>query len=343
MIPTSTLPTLNKHITGFDWGRGMGAVAVMYAHSSLMVDAGIIWLEPGQLGVRMFMVISGFLITMGLLADHGKQGALLKFWNNRQLARILPLYLAVLSIMALLGYHVGPQCWFYYANYEVPIMELRHTWSLSVEEQFYVVWPFIILFMSRKSSYVVCWVVLAASLIWAGYECYISGFRGVLLSKLYFYTQSNMALFAIGSILAYHPAWFRSIAALKVIIGVFVGLSVVRVCLYPFGVSNGEIFVFHLMSIALATLIVNVLVCREYPVIVHHVMKPFAWVGKISYGVYLIHFPLFIGMGVSMHDESNPVRLAVVIAITIGLAYLSFHYFETPVRRFFYRELPKTN
>jgi peptidoglycan/LPS O-acetylase OafA/YrhL len=150
-----------KHIPALDGLRGVAILLVLFYH---LFNVGIFkgWFNYGWIGVDLFFVLSGFLITSILLKSKGKPDYFKNFYLNRAL-RILPLYFGVLLIFAFIAPYFTPTKWFvsdqvYFWTFTQGYLILKgqntdplfHLWSLAIEEQFYLVWPFIILILRPK-------------------------------------------------------------------------------------------------------------------------------------------------------------------------------------------------
>ncbi len=163
------------HIPALDGVRGIAILAVLIFHFSgplarnfdgfpqKLVGAGF---RAGWVGVDLFFVLSGFLITRNLLSLSGSTSdRITLFWRNRAL-RIFPIYFVFLFIYALAVYVPPLPYWLYYCNWTQPYQPgeirspLSHFWSLAVEEQFYVVWPVVALLLPRTQLLACSWAVV---------------------------------------------------------------------------------------------------------------------------------------------------------------------------------------
>ncbi len=174
--------TVNERLPSLDGMRGLAAMLVVLAHAGGSVGwPGWFWLDQlrgtltGFLGVQIFFVLSGFIITRLLLREKAKSGeiSLPRFWLRRAL-RILPplaLYLAFISVMNALGVlHISTLSQvgslFFFRNHLTPNDWFNaHYWSLSVEEQFYLVWPLAVAFLKASTLRRIAWAVMVISLI----------------------------------------------------------------------------------------------------------------------------------------------------------------------------------
>ncbi|MFN7134293.1 MAG: acyltransferase family protein, partial [Myxococcales bacterium] len=153
-----------RHLPELDGLRGLAVLAVLAYHlvgqlpaTTLAGKIAALPVNAGWMGVDLFFVLSGFLITRILLfARDESKAPLLNFWRNRAL-RIFPLYFAVLGLAGALGVPVSWHYWTYTANWWQASQPaeltsaLSHLWSLCVEEQFYLVWPLVVLYAPRPT------------------------------------------------------------------------------------------------------------------------------------------------------------------------------------------------
>ncbi|MYG91239.1 MAG: acyltransferase, partial [Chloroflexi bacterium] len=168
------------HLAGLDGIRGLAALAVVLFH------AGVAWLPAGFLGVDVFFVVSGFLITALLIAERERSSDtdLARFWlrRARRLLPVLALVLivttayAALMLRDTLGQHLHDvlMAAVYFTNWDLILRgvsyfemferpsQLRHLWSLAVEEQFYIVWPIVFALVMRFLNLRWLWCIVAA-------------------------------------------------------------------------------------------------------------------------------------------------------------------------------------
>ncbi|QXC60084.1 acyltransferase family protein [Aquihabitans sp. G128] len=329
-------------------------------------------LPGGFLGVDVFFVVSGFLITRLLLAEHERTGVigLRRFWLRR-FRRLVPALVAVLVVVA-----VASRAWLpgwrlagvrddafaalayvanwrfvasgqsYFAQGEVA-SPLRHTWSLAIEEQFYVVWPLavaVLLRLARRAAPVVRRQVVgvaaaAAGLASAGWMALASGGHGDL-SRLYYGTDTRLFALAAGAALA---CWFDGrapyvplhaekrpvdrwvVAAPLAAVGL-AGLALL-LATDQRSAYRGPLQVASLLAVALvagaATGRGRLARCLAW--------RPLVWVGQRSYGLYLWSWP--VQVLAAAHLGLAGWRLdAAVVAAASALAIASHALVETPFR-----------
>ena len=171
-------PLLKREMPGLDTLRGVAVLSVVFYHGlhwwlppalSISPAARLLVLltSPGWLGVNLFFVLSGFLIT-GILLDTRSSPNYWKSFYTRRILRILPLYLVVLFILRFysgVSWKYFLLCLFYMANFATPRFGLGYgpLWSLAVEEQFYLVWPSLVRFLRPRRLAMVCLTSLVLS------------------------------------------------------------------------------------------------------------------------------------------------------------------------------------
>jgi peptidoglycan/LPS O-acetylase OafA/YrhL len=334
---------------------GLRAVAIL---GVLVYHLDRDWLPGGFLGVDVFFVLSGYLITMLLLAEHRQGGRinLPAFWSRR-IRRLLPALLVMLVVTAVLidlggdplaqGQARGDllSTLFYVANWHfistgqsyfaqfVTVSPDRHTWSLAIEEQFYLVWPIVVAlilvrFRARTLAGVAATVAMASAL-WM-----IVLFDPTDPSRAYFGTDSRIFEILIGTLLAIGLAGplrdgigaiGRRVAplALLVLIGAFVLLAD----------DNG--FYYHggavVVCLAAAALVAGLE--AGSPVARLLSVRPMVLIGLASYGMYLWHFPIITFVNQWIGPTSLPGEALIATSLTLAATLASYVIVETPIRR----------
>jgi peptidoglycan/LPS O-acetylase OafA/YrhL len=327
---------------------GLRAVAVL---TVLAYHAGLI--EGGFLGVDVFFTLSGFLITTLLLEEHTRTGAIAiaRFYARRAL-RLLPALVALLLVcggvlfatlppefrMILGGYLLGVLG--YVANWLIiywqPLGVFGHTWSLAIEEQFYLVWPVLLLLLLRwvRCRWIVTGLVTAAagSLLWRlalGWGGHTPFFR------LYAGTDTHADGLLIGAALA---VWLHlrgsagppgrvgrvggAVAALG-LLGLLVTAPLVPG--YGWGVTA-------LAALATGGVICGIIDGRSWVTRCLEMLW-LVGIGRISYGVYLWHFPVFFQVGILIgpRESAAPLwQIALAWSLTFAAALISYFLIERP-------------
>lgn len=182
-MPKQAAPT--SRIASLDGARAISIALVILSHLRILKHFPLVWhlayqdyfaygryLDIGNLGVRVFFVISGFLITHLLLEEQRRTGSIsLRRFYARRALRIVPAYwtyLAAIAILIPLGITWDNRsewisAFLYFSDYRIPRGCLTHTWSLSVEEQFYLLWPTVLVLCGTGQAYRACLAVLIAA------------------------------------------------------------------------------------------------------------------------------------------------------------------------------------
>jgi peptidoglycan/LPS O-acetylase OafA/YrhL len=341
-------------------------MAVLFYH------AGESWAVGGYLGVDTFFVLSGFLITTLLVTEWTNRGGinLLSFWVRRA-RRLLPaLFLVMVGIVvyagvfagageldsirsdafASLGYVANWRFIFsgqsYFAQFTQP-SPLRHMWSLAIEEQFYLVWPLIVagLLWWRRSLRVllgacVVLIVLSATEMALLYQ------PGRDPSRVYYGTDTRAQSLLIGAvvgILLFMHGPLRSRAArLAIRVAAVVGAGYTLWLFWRMSEHTDALYQGGFLIAALAVSMVIVSVVQPDRGVLGQFLSlsPLRWIGRISYGLYLWHWPVYLTLTQTRTGLSGFPLLAVRVAVSVAFAAASFYALERPIRAGTFR-LPK--
>ena len=347
---------LPSYIPHFDGLRGIAILAVFVAHSEfiLALPHGHV-LQYGRIGVDLFFVLSGFLITGILLDSKGSRNYFRNFYMRRAL-RIWPLYYLILIIafvalpLALPGMREWtsrqwPHFVFYIQNLRLnPRLPaaLAPTWSLAVEEQFYMTWPLLVFLLGRRALH---WTLLSA--IGFSLALRITGFElHAPLEFIHNFTLSRLDPIAFGCLAA---LWMRAPGCTPdlwrrwSVRAIWIGLSGMLVCRILWN-DQSTVVSYPFMALGFTGLLGIALVAdakksRWGRFLVNPCLR---YTGKISYGLYLIHMPLFICWRNFVVDRNLPLQGSILgnlssAAIQFGLAFLlailSWRMFESPLLR----------
>jgi peptidoglycan/LPS O-acetylase OafA/YrhL len=352
------------YLPGLDGLRALAIIGVLLYH------AGIDWLPGGFLGVDVFFVISGFLITSLILEEYDRSGRIdfKRFYLGRA-RRLLPavvVLLIVVGIAVLFVYQDALSAFrqdalatiFYVNNWWYVLVDqsyfesmgrpplLKHLWSLSVEEQFYLIWPVVALLLVRSGGRPlvrrIALLLAVASTVWMAVIAIRNGYPvDADPSRAYFGTDSHSMGLLVGAALAtvWRPGRLSThiprgtqvivtgtgIVALAVVVAFYLFVGEFTPWLYRGGFL--ALAFFTTVLIAAVTHPASVL----GPALGVGVLR---YLGRRSYGIYLWHWPIFMvtrpGIDVPW---SEPVAFAARLALTLGIAELSYRLVEMPIRR----------
>jgi peptidoglycan/LPS O-acetylase OafA/YrhL len=331
------------YIPGLDGLRAIAVLIVLIAHF------GLSHIVPGGFGVTVFFFISGFLITRLLIAEAEKKGRIgLKDFYVRRAIRLFPALLGMTFVTTAvhiglgLGSPVGTEfaaANLYFTNYyqiaqqaigTAPYMSWTPLWSLAVEEHFYMLFPALLVLTGlnwrRLTTALLAVIVivpiwrLAVSLIWPE------------TAELYTYmaTDARIDSIAYGCLFTLVLHQLRDPARLRVLIGwVPSGLAILAL-LATFLIRDDmfrQVLRFSVQGLAISVLLLNLYFGRAFqwafPILE---ISPLRWIGRVSYGLYLWHFPVLDF--VERLALSTPFTLIIALALSFGITALSFYFWE---------------
>jgi peptidoglycan/LPS O-acetylase OafA/YrhL len=336
--------------------RALAVTLVVVGHiDDILLPGGRDPIPGGFLGVDLFFVLSGFLITRLLLGERTRTGRIgLGAFYLRRAARLLPavalllvghaIWVAVADVgvtrameldsVLVVGLYVAN--WASQLDRDVAF-GLGHLWSLSVEEQFYLVWPFVVWAVRRRTA--LLWPVIAAGVAYAiATRQELWGDVHWLL--VYIRTDARMDALLIGCALglAHHRGWVARIpGAGRALLGL-VGLFGVVGAAAAFQPSREVLYGpgFTLVALAAAAVVAGVVegggaVARVLA------LRPLRAVGRVSYGVYLWHFPVFLAVEHAWPDGPAAAVVAVALGATALFVLASWTLVERPILRWAHR------
>ncbi len=352
------------YLPGLDGIRALAVLGVMLYHADLP------WMPGGFLGVDVFFVLSGFLITSLILEEFDRRGKIdFKAFYIRRARRLLPallLMLAVVGVAAAFFYRDAAPAFrtdaiaslFYVNNWWYIAADqsyfefigrpplLKHLWSLSIEEQFYLIWPAITLialkFGKRRAVLITALVGAIASTIWMAVLSVSNGFPELAdPSRAYFGTDSHIMGLLIGAALAvvWRPGRLptKLVPGAKILltgIGVASLLAVIWV-FWQVGEFSG--FLYRGGFLLFALLVAVLVAMASHPGSPFGAMlgtQPWRYIGQRSYGLYLWHWPIFMVTRPDLDIGLDGLPLLILrFGLTFGVAELSYRYVEMPIRR----------
>ena len=345
------------HQPALDGIRALAVIAVILFH------AGNTYATAGFIGVDVFLVLSGFLITTLLLRELASTGrvAFGAFWMRRA-RRLLPALILVLIAVAAFGAFVATDdealglrgdllgSLFYVQNWRLVLSgasyftqfgspsPLRHMWSLAIEEQWYLVWPLLlfgIMAVTRRNLRAVVSIILVLA---AGSALLMAALyhQGGDASRAYYGTDARAQALLVGAALAVLFT-VRSVPRTRAASTVIQASGVVGAAFLTWVVvEQSERWTtlyrggFSLVALASAALIAGAM--TRGPVRAVLAVQPLPAIGLISYGLYLWHWPIFVWLSPDRTGLVGHRLLALRLAVTLAVSLASFFLVERPVR-----------
>jgi peptidoglycan/LPS O-acetylase OafA/YrhL len=370
--PTSLdVSTTGSHVPALDGLRGMAIACVLCLHlfvrnprpsGNLMTRFITAVMASGWVGVDLFFVLSGFLIT-GILYDTRTAPNFFRNFYARRALRIFPLYygfiLLVVAVSLLQGYHWHTLGLVLYLTYAVncwntwyttaPWINMNHFWSLCIEEQFYLLWPAAVFLLARKRS------IAAFALTGAAFSLFFrlwAQISGLVVTHPYIqasFTPSRLDGLLLGAVLAlgirsrYRTAiltWGPRVLCLLLVF--WLGW----ICLLGPLPSLGNSFIstagVTLLAVTGVCLIASVLRTGSVAARLFS-SRPLRFLGRYSYGLYVFHYSIYATLDdriwrwatAHSHSKTLPILASgvIILAISVVLAVISFHCFEFPLLR----------
>ena len=342
-----------KVIAGFDGIRGIAASTVVLAHFGLYGIVGAPdWMYvhfAGDLAVNAFFILSGYLITYLLLRERRESGAISlgNFWARRFL-RILPLYILVVAIITALAIAGLTQAdsqalafaWLYIYNFLPKAHEssvLAHTWSLAVEEHFYLIWPILLVALSRAPLRKVAIGVAIFAAI-----CPLMYLSLDLQQRFYVYrlTVPAAGAIAMGAVLGI-LRFLRSTSPIdatqsarrrSLLLGAACVLFLSPV-LVPLATGSWKLaqLAIYAQFLGVALLIDDIARHQGSLAVRFLELAPLRYLGTVSYGIYMWQ-GLFLGSGWLREDGYIwPPHPLIGLAALVVVVPVSYHFFEKPL------------
>jgi len=325
---------------------GLRAVAVLPV---ILFHAGYDIFSGGYVGVDVFFVISGYLITTILLADLERGNFSIRRFYERRARRLLPALFVIMAFSTVLAwfwmlpprfkdfgqalfavsFFVSNILFWLKTDYFAASAEespLLHTWSLAVEEQFYIFFPILLFLLwrfGRNRLFVVVLVLSVASLIWSEWAWrHVPAANFYLIpSRIWELGAGSLCAFTLHNRIRFQNGWLAAL-----------GLTMILVAVFVYDETTPFPSLYAVLPVAGAVLIV-LYAGPETAAGRLLSLRPVVGVGLISYSSYLWHQPLFAFARIGSETPPGPLMMGLLILATFGLAALTWRYVEQPFRR----------
>lgn len=340
---------MNQHIRYRPHIDGLRAIAVL---GVVLYHFGATWLPGGFLGVDMFFVISGFLISRSIYRDVENGEFSITAFYERRARRILPAFMAVTALTAMFSAWLmlpsaladfaksaiastlfSSNIFFYLtSDYFAPSaieLPLLHYWSLGVEEQFYLLFPLIILVTNRFAK---TWTGVVVLLLFLASLVGCIAVRGIDPPAAFYLLPFRAFEILIGCLLALRKFPFPSRPA----VAFTCSATGLFLCLASFFALSEEMALPGILSLLPCVGAALIIIGSEKTVAAPARFlsaPPVLFIGRISYSLYLVHWPVAVFMNMVDPDMSPATRLALGCSLSLGLSYLSFALVERPTRK----------
>jgi len=341
------MPATARHIPALDGLRGVAVLTVFASH------AGIPGFAVGGVAVDIFFVLSGYLITSILVGEIERTGSIsLPKFYLRRIRRLAPALLLLTVLYVLLAPFALPErstaehagvaaiSFFYLMDYARAFFighnALAHTWSLAVEEHFYLVWPLALLALAKwvplRRWLMVLAIAYLAATAWRCLSIDLFGWRSA-----YFRFDTRLSALILGSLLAVlfsseTTARARNLWTLTLIAG-GIGMTAFACWYYDGAETTGGWGTLGIALAEAASLRMILSVVEKHREGGSNVLtdilsrRTLIQVGKISYGLYLYHYPLTYWL----YGQDWKVALVISLPAALLLAALSYRYVEQPI------------
>src|SRR4051794_17974973 len=340
-----------------DYSPALDGIRAFAVAAVVLFHAGVGGVAGGFLGVDSFFVLSGFLITSLLLADRSK---ITTFWVRRA-RRLLPALLATLlatvvagrfllagdpdamgllrtDAFAALGYVANWRMIFRgtgYAAATATASPLQHTWSLGIEEQFYLLWPLLVAglltWLAARRARAALLVFCLAGVLVSQALCVLL-YRPDAIGRDYYGTDTRAQALLIGAalaVLAGRPLPRR--------LGLPAAFAAGLTLWFWHAADDQAAWLYRgglpVAAVATAVVVAHVIAEPHAPIARALSVPPLVGLGRISYGVYLWHWPLFCFVTADDTGLSRWPLLAVRLSGTLAVATAGYHLIEQPIRR----------
>lgn len=349
-----------RYMPGLDGLRAVAVLAVIFYHLNFN------WASGGLLGVTVFFVLSGYLITDLLMDEWSKSQSinLKKFWIRR-FRRLVPAMIAMMLVVTAwatffdqsLLYQLRKDFipallyfsnwWYifrelsYFESFDTPSL-FTHFWSLAIEEQFYILWPILLVLgltyiKERKKRFLFTMIgaIISAIAMAVIYQ------PGTDPSRVYYGTDTRAFSLLIGASLA--MIWPSQKLASKItkgsrfLLDVLGGMGLSVFLLMVYFVNHYDAFLYRggMFLLSLTTAILIAVLAHPASLLGKLMsIKPLRFIGVRSYGMYLWHYPVIILTTSTVHSgQPNLIRAIIQLAMIVLLSSLSWKFIENPIRK----------
>ncbi|MGH9769702.1 MAG: acyltransferase family protein, partial [Blastocatellia bacterium] len=331
-----------RHIPALDGIRAIAVFLVIFYHTGFEY-------APGAQGVTIFFVLSGFLITWLLLGENERLGDIsLKGFYRRRILRIFPAFYAywlgvILLLVVTNKFILWPHAissFFYVSNYYNAILgdpntAFSHTWSLAIEEQFYLLWPLAFWGLRRDLKKMTTFLVCLIGAVWIHRAILLLAFK---VDQAYFYAAFDTridhlmvgclaaVLLKRGALYSFWKAICSSLYAPLIVLALYVGSIRLNQSLphwYRDGVGSA------VEPLLIAMLMVQLISLSSTSAVKWIESPPMRYLGRISYSLYLFH-PLTVSPVMSRLSDKPLMAQSAAIALTVIVATISYYVVERP-------------
>lgn len=349
-----------KYVPSIDGLRALAVLAVIAYHLNFS------WAQGGFIGVDIFFVLSGYLITNILLTQYENENTIhLKDFWLRRFRRLIPAaYLMIITVVifavlfnrellttlrgdAIASFFYMSNWWFifhnvsYFDSFGLP-SPLKNLWSLAIEEQFYLIWPLFLYGFLRwiKNPKWLLRVIIVIALLSAILMAVLYT-PGADPSRVYYGTDTRLFDLLIGCALAFLWPFNRLSPKIpqqsKLALNITGTISVVLFCILVYTMNEYQPFLYRGGLFLVAILGVLMIATIAHPSCYLSRLfsfRPLRWIGTRSYGIYLWHYPIItLTTPVTEIGQPSLLRAALQVAATFIIAELSFRFVETPIRK----------
>jgi peptidoglycan/LPS O-acetylase OafA/YrhL len=321
---------------------------VLFFHAELPKSVG------GFIGVDIFFVLSGFLISNILITEYKSANTIsLKNFYIRRILRLIPAFVVVLlatNLFSLLFQRIDSQqilteslySFFYVSNWAAAFQWsgfdfLGHTWSLAIEEQFYLLWPAVLFLLLRSKLKLesISYIVLVAILSLICWRIYLNQIDTPYY-RLYYALDTRFDSILSGSLLAllYQQEYFQVLILRKakmIKAGAWISAAILTIFFFTISYLDRHLYNFYFVIIEIAAFIIILNSLINKSDFINKVLrnKILMFIGTISYGLYLWHYPIIRFF--HQYDFSRFATAVLAIATSLAMTILSWYMIEKPI------------